>query len=466
MLMILMILGCAFAQEKTDLLKLKKSDPLPTNIFVEISKAVNPAVVNINTTQLPHQMMGRRRGLGPQDPFSEMLEQLGGQSPQQRPTQSLGTGFIIRADGLIVTNNHVIDQADVIKVQLEEGSKDLIDAEVIGKDDKTDIALLRIKTKKHLTVARLGVSSELEVGEWVTAFGNPYGHGHTMTKGIVSALNREINEINISPFIQTDASINRGNSGGPLVNIRGEVIGVNTAIDERGPGLGFAIPIDVVKSILPQLEKNGIVQRGYIGIAMLDLDEQYAESANMVQQEGALVVDVGPHSPAETAGIKNHDLIVEFNGKPVTSRNDMSRYVLNTPVGETVNLKVIRGGKPLSLKVQVAKKDDERKAFVSKVKTPKGIKAPNSYGFSAVEYSKALVDEMGLPGLSEPRPIISEVEIHSPAAKAGLAPGDIILDVNRKAVSKPQDVFQLLKPGTINILRVLKQEHPFLIYLK
>lgn len=458
------------AQDKitAELPKFKKSDPLPANLFIELAKAVNPAVVNINTTQLPQQGRPGRPNLQ-QDPLFELFEQFmgPGQMPQRRPMQSLGTGFVIREDGLIITNNHVVDQADIIKVQINEKSKDLLEAEVIGKDDKTDIALIKIKPKQKLTVARLGSSADLEVGEWVAAFGNPYGHGHTMTKGIVSAIGREINEINVFPFIQTDASINPGNSGGPLVNVRGEVIGVNTAIDARAQGIGFAIPIDNVKSILQQLETDGRVKRGFIGVYMVDIDPESAQSLGIKQTEGALVTQVIDGSPAETAGLKPYDLIIEFNGKPITSTGDLSRNVATTPIGQSANLKVIRNGKPTSLKLKVGQQDEDKKtAQKQSRKVPKGEKAPHGFGFALIDYNQQVAELFNLALLREPRPVVVEVEPNTPASRAGLAPGDIILDVNRNSVRNPKDVFSKLKPGTTQVLRVLKGDRPLLIYLR
>ena len=256
---------------------LKLTDPLPGNLFVELAKAINPAVVNISTSVIPR---GRQR----RDPMMEMLEQFygmpmqpppggpGGSGPAGRPQRmGLGTGFIIRDDGLIVTNAHVINGADVVEVQLTENADKWYKAEVIGSDERTDIALIKIKPDEKLIVAALGDSSLSQVGEWVAAFGNPYGHGHTMTKGIISSLGREIGEINRLPLIQTDASINPGNSGGPLVNSKGLVIGVNSAIDARAQGIGFAIPIDEVKRIIPQLEKSGSIRKGYLGVVLGDV---------------------------------------------------------------------------------------------------------------------------------------------------------------------------------------------------
>jgi serine protease Do len=311
--------------------QLKLGDPLPQNLFVELAKLVNPTVVNISTTVMPRaqNMPGRQFGGGLRDPFFDFFEQFMGPLGPARPQQSLGTGFIIRKDGLILTNNHVVEKADVIKVQLNENDKVLYEAEILGRDARTDIALIKINTKVNLAVAALGSSKTLQVGEWVAAFGNPFGHGHTMTKGIVSAIGRELNEINKLPFIQTDASINPGNSGGPLVNAKGEVVGVNTAIDARAQGIGFAIPIDEVKSILEVLEKDGMVRRGYLGVNMYPypLDPRNAAEIGLNTTEGALVIGTVPNSPAAKAGLKEYDLIIKFGLKEIKDSQDLMRAV-------------------------------------------------------------------------------------------------------------------------------------------
>ena len=247
----------------------EQGKPLPSNIFIELNKVVNPAVVNISTEIKP-KTIGRRRGLQG-DPIEELFRQFfgggipGGIPMKAKPSYSLGTGFIIKKNGLILTNSHVVDKADVVKVRLSGDKETSYTATVIGKDPKTDIALIKIKAPKNLPVVKLGVSDKLQVGEWVAAFGNPFGHENSMSKGIVSAVGRDLDNINLLPFIQTDASINPGNSGGPLVNLRGEVIGVNTAIDARAQGIGFAIPIDEVKPLIKQLKETGSVSRGFFG---------------------------------------------------------------------------------------------------------------------------------------------------------------------------------------------------------
>ncbi|MCB0412738.1 MAG: trypsin-like peptidase domain-containing protein, partial [Bdellovibrionales bacterium] len=325
--------------------KIEKGQPLPSDLFVELAKLVNPAVVNISTAELP------KNQLNPNDPNRYLLEMFLGPQFQysQQPRTSLGTGFIIRKDGLILTNNHVIDKADIIKVQLSEDDNTLYDATIIGKDARTDIALIKIDAKKDLPVANLGSSGDLEVGEWVAAFGNPFGHGHTMTKGIISAKGRSIDEINRFSFLQTDASINPGNSGGPLVNTKGEVVGVNSAIDPRAQGIGFAIPIDDVKSILPQLEKNGGIKRGYLGIYMDNITPRAQQALDLKVDHGALVLKIIPGSPAYKAKLKPYDVILEFNGHKTDDVQELMRAVSDSTVGQTIKVKIFRDGKETSL---------------------------------------------------------------------------------------------------------------------
>lgn len=455
------------AQSKT-LPPIGAGEPLPANRFIELAKIVNPAIVNISTTSTRQRM--QRPGGQMRDPFFDLFEQFMnpyyGMPQQQQPSQSLGTGFIIRKDGLIITNNHVIQNADVIKVQLDEKSKTLYEAEIIGRDAKTDIALIKIESKKPLPTVELGVSADLQVGEWVAAFGNPYGHGHTMTKGIISAIGREIDELNLFPFLQTDASINPGNSGGPLVNMRGQVIGVNTAIDARAQGIGFAIPIDNVKSILSELEAKGSIERGFIGVYMTNIDEAAMKELGLKQTEGALVTDVIAGSPAEKAGLKPWDFIVSLNNRKVESTGDLSKIVSTIPVDQTAPIKVIRNGKEQTLDIKVGKQPNENAASGrSNKKTYQGQNAPFDLGFKVSDYSQGLAEDFSIPPLRTPHPVVIEVARGSKASMSGLAPGDVILDINRKTVNTAKDVLKSLKKGT-NVMRVLKQDRVVILYLR
>jgi len=445
----------------------KLGEALPRNLFIELSKLINPAVVSITTAQAPKGARG-----GYRDPMQEFLEQFWGgrglQRRQPQPVQALGTGFIIREDGLIITNNHVVAQADVIKVQLDNDSNKFYEAEVIGRDQLTDLALIKINAKHALPVAKLGSSKDVQVGEWVAAFGNPYGHAHTMTKGVVSAIGREIAEINRFPFIQTDASINPGNSGGPLVNTQGLVIGVNTAIDARAQGIGFAIPIDNVKQIVEQLEKSGRVKRGYIGVNIGMMDENLAAQLGMDQPTGALVADAPAGGPAQKAGIQPYDLIVEVNGHKIGNMNELQNIIAALDIGSKAQVKVWRYNDQLkrsekNFTVTIAENPfDEKGPRGGKTKQYFGQKAPFDLGFKVSDWTPQLAQEFELAGDAPHSPIVTEVDRGSVAARAGFQPGDQILDVNRQQVIKASDVLRSLKKGR-NILRLLRGEMVFIV---
>ncbi|WP_413288378.1 trypsin-like peptidase domain-containing protein [Bdellovibrio sp. HCB337] len=440
---------------------LKLSDPMPGNLFVELGRVINPAVVNISTLAKPRVNNRQYR-----DPMLEMLEQFYGvpmQPRQQMPPQSgkprpfgLGTGFIIREDGLIVTNSHVIQGADGIQVQLSEKAEKLYDAKVIGFDERTDIALIKITPDGKLPVAALGSSKDVEVGEWVAAFGNPYGHGHSMTKGIISSKGREIGEINKIPLLQTDASINPGNSGGPLVNSKGYVIGVNSAIDARAQGIGFAIPIDEVKAIIPQLEKSGRIEKGLIGVRLGDLDPNIdPEYLGLKDAEGAVIVSAERGGPAAKAGVKPYDIVTEFNGKKIKSSVDLMDAVSDAKIGSNATMKVIRDRKPVTLTVNIANRPDLTKGTEkAPSKGYSGQKAPFNLGFTVSDLSAALRDDYQIPSEVN-NPMITEVERGSLASQAGFRVGDLILDVNKKEVSKALDVSKYLKKGS-NTLRIVR----------
>lgn len=433
---------------------MKPGEPLAANAFVELAKLVNPAVVNISTSVLPRRPS---RGTN-QDPFFDMLEQFYGfrMAPQQsRPQTALGTGFVIREDGLIITNNHVIAGADKIQVQFDEKSDKMYDAQVVGSDDRTDIALIKIEGKNFPTVA-LGNSKDTEVGEWVAAFGNPYGNGHTMTKGIISAKGRDIGEINKFPLLQTDAPINPGNSGGPLVNLKGQVIGVNSAIDARAQGIGFAIPIDDVKSILPQLEKTGRIRKGYLGAGLANLNPQIAMELDRQDLDGALIAQVDPKGPSQKAGLKPYDIVVEFAGKKIKSVSDLMDLVADSEVGVDVKVKVIREGKDKTFTVKMGERPDQVKLKPAlKPEKSLGLLADADLGFSVTDPNPQVRKHFELEEDVD-RPVVAEVIPGSKSARAGLLPGDVILDVNRKEVKKAADVSKELKKGK-NTLRVSRQ---------
>jgi serine protease Do len=444
----------------------KLSESLPKNLFIELSKLINPAVVSISTSQMVRSQGGGRGMQG--DPLQQFLEEFwggrmgpggpGGGGPAQQ-LQALGTGFIIRADGLIITNNHVVDQADVIKVQLDNNSNKFYEAEVVGRDARTDIALIKIDAKKQLPVAPLGVSANVQVGEWVAAFGNPYGHSHTMTKGIISAIGREIGEINRFPFLQTDASINPGNSGGPLVNTQGYVIGVNTAIDARAQGIGFAIPIDNVKTIVKQLEETGRVKRGFIGVGLGAMTPELAASLGLSSADGVVITQVMKNGPASKAGIQLYDIITDFGGKKLESPTDLMNAVADTPIGNKAKVKVIRVENDRktdhSFDITVAENQDEQnKSSKTPGKRYFGQRAPFDLGFKIADLTAQLQNDFDLAPDAQ-GPLVIDVDRNSPASQAGLHPGDLILDVNKQSARKATDVIKLLRKGS-NILRVAR----------
>jgi len=316
--------------------------------FVEMSKRLKPSVVNIRTAKniKPRARMHQRPRA--QSPFDNFFDEFFGQMdqmPQQRPRreQSLGTGFIIAKDGYILTNNHVINGADEVMVKLSDGRE--LKGELKGVDEKLDLALIKVSGKEDLPVAELGDSDTLEVGEWLIAIGNPFGLGQTVTAGIVSAKGRVIGSGPYDDYIQTDASINPGNSGGPLFDGNGKVVGINTAIVAGGQGIGFAIPINMAKTVISQLRESGKVTRGYLGVRFQPLNADLAKSFGLATDKGALIASVEKDSPAEKAGLKAGDIILEYDGKPINDGNELPRYVAITPVDKKVRLVIFREGK-------------------------------------------------------------------------------------------------------------------------
>ncbi len=441
---------------------LKLTEPLPGNLFVELARVINPAVVNISTSQTP-------RGRTTRDPMLELFEQFYGapmvpRNNRPRPL-ALGTGFIIREDGLIVTNAHVVSGADSISVQLTENSDKKYDAKLIGSDERTDIALIKITPEGKLPTVSLGNSKDVQVGEWVAAFGNPFNLGHSMTKGIVSSIGREISEINKIPLLQTDASINPGNSGGPLVNTRGQVIGVNNAINAAAQGIGFAIPIDEVKRLIPELESTGSIRKGYLGLGLDDLDDQTAQQLGLENYSGAVVVQIEPGFPAAKAGLKEYDIILEYNGKKIRGTRELIDMVQDTPIGSKAKMLVLRGNRRINLEVQVTEK---KNASVARRTTgpqalPKvsGEKDSHKLGLSIANITPELREQFQIPQQIK-RPIIVNVEAGSLAAQAGLRIGDVILVVNDVEVDDSSAALKNLKKGK-NVLRMARAGRLFVV---
>ena len=319
--------------------------------FVDLVRHEKAAVVNIRASQ---QVTGRKSLFGENHPFGDLFGDI---VPKEFRDQSLGTGFIIKKDGLLLTNNHLVEKADKIIVRLADERE--FEARVIGSDPQTDIALLRIKGGGDFPVVRFGDSERLEVGEWVIAIGNPFGLEQTVTAGIISAKGRAIGSGPYDDYLQTDASINPGNSGGPLFNVKGEVVGINTAIQPEGNGIGFAIPIHQVIKILPQLEREGKVTRGWLGVMIQELTRDLAKAFGLRGDNGALISDVFEDSPAARAGIQRGDVIVEFDGKKVTRMRNLPALVAETPVGKTVKVKTVRKGREKFFEVEIGRLEDE-----------------------------------------------------------------------------------------------------------
>ncbi|MDO8446848.1 MAG: DegQ family serine endoprotease [Deltaproteobacteria bacterium] len=435
--------------------------------FSGLVKALKPAVVNISTTQVIKQRGFRGMPGQPGHEFDQFRDFFGddffdrffGDMPQKDlKRKSLGSGFIISKDGYILTNTHVIDNATEIKVSLSD--EKVYEGEVIGRDPKTDIALIKIKANGDLPIVSLGNSDELEVGDWVLAIGNPFGLDQTVTAGIVSAKGRVVGAGPYDNFIQTDASINPGNSGGPLFNTKGEVVGINTMIFSPSGGnigIGFAIPVNMAKEILAQLREKGKVTRGWLGVMIQHVTPELAESFGLAKEKGALVSDIVKDSPADAAGLKRGDIVLRYDGKDVDKMNDLSRLVGMTPVGKEVELLVLRESKEIKVKVKIGEMKEE-KAAAEKVEKDLGMDLQEITPEIAKYFS--LEDTTGL--------IVTDVEADSAAGNAGIAKGDIIKEVNKVPVKNLSDYKSALKgiKGNTVLLLVKRGESTLFVTLK
>lgn len=391
--------------------------------FSNVVKAVNPAVVNIST-------ISKKKLVQPffeMSPFFEDFFDGRGGVPQYRRENSLGSGFIISKDGYIITNDHVVRDAESIRVTLSD--EKTYNGKVVGSDPKTDIAVVKISAKGDLPVAVLGDSDKLSVGQWAIAIGNPFGLNRTVTVGVISATGRSNMGIETyENFIQTDASINPGNSGGPLLNVYGEVIGINTAIVATGQGIGFAIPINMAKLAVPQLIKKGNVTRGWLGVSIQPVTEDLAQSFGLNRAQGALVSDVVPGSPAAKAGVRQGDIITSFAGKEIKSVQQLQLTVANTPVGSPVEIEVLREGQKKKLTVAPASADSA--AALAPVPSEAGSAA---LGLKVAELPREM-RQKGLQGV-----LVTDVEEGSLAAESGIQPGDVLISVNQKKISGTAD---------------------------
>jgi len=420
--------------------------------FAPLVKHVMPTVVNVSVVQKvkgfgfeggeeggPEAGPGQGPGPGPGgpgqgpgggDPF-EQFRRFFGEIPREFKQHGLGSGVIVSPDGYILTNNHVVGNADEIKVTLMD--KREYTAKVIGKDSKTDLALIKIDTTEKLPAATLGDSTDAQVGDWVVAIGNPFGFSLTVTAGIVSAKGRALGG-SYDDFIQTDASINPGNSGGPLFDAQGNVVGINTAIYSRtgtSAGIGFAIPIDLAKSVMEQLKSKGHVVRGWLGVEIQEITPELAQSFGLSQAEGALVANVESGSPAAKAGVERGDVIVKFNGRTVADQHALPEMVAVTGIGKTVPLEVIRDGKHQTLDVTVGELKE------SVVASARGEQPGADWGLQVGEITPELARQFNLQ--TDKGVVIKGIRPDTPAADAGLEPGDVVLEVNHDKISSIED---------------------------
>ena len=446
--------------------------------FTDLVKANRAAVVNIGTTSKPEKELGGPRG-GPglpgvpddnalQDFFRKFFGEdgRGGGRRAPEPLSSLGSGFIISEDGYVISNYHVVREADEVIVRMSD-RKEYV-AEIIGTDPRSDIAVLKIEAEQPLPSLKLGKSEALEVGEWVLAIGSPFGFDHSVTAGIVSAKGRSLPNENYVPFIQTDVAINPGNSGGPLFNLDGEVIGVNSQIYSRTGGfmgLSFAIPIDVVMNVYQQLRDKGSVSRGWLGVLIQDVDRALAESFKMEKPHGALVSKVLDDSPAAKAGIEVGDVIVEFNEMNVGTSAELPPLVGSAIVGDKTPLVVMREGKRKALTVVIGElPTDDELAGAAGPGDPK-VSSNKKLGITVRDMSKAEREELGLP---EHGVLIDEVN-DGAGAEAGLVSGDVILQINSRKVSTAEELADevgKLSPGARVPVLVQRQGSPLFMAIK
>jgi serine protease Do len=398
----------------------------PPLSFSGLVKKAAPGVVNIVATKVIKAPIQEQSPFEPDDPFKDFFDRyFGNRMPREYRQGALGTGFIIDPEGFILTNNHVVEDTTELKVKLIDDRE--FTAEIVGRDPKTDVALIRIKADGPLTSLPLGNSDTLEVGDWVIAIGNPFGLGNTVTSGIVSAKYRQIGAGAYDNFIQTDASINPGNSGGPLLNMQGEVIGINSAIFSQtggSVGIGFAIPISMVQELLPQL-RQGKVRRSYLGVMIQDITPELKDTLNLGTDSGALVSDVASGGPAAKAGVQRGDVIVGFDGKPVRSSHDLPLIVAAAPIGKKATIEIMRAGKKRTLTAVTEEMSEEKQPSENQ---DEGVKL----GLALQALTPDIAKSYGLSrsqGL-----VITQVEQGSPAAEAGLQPGDILVEVDQQPV--------------------------------
>ena len=400
--------------------------------LVNTAKKAKRSVVNISTTQKRRSRPRRPGPFGGEDPFEEFFRRFFPDPPPDQP-RSLGSGFIISQDGYIVTNNHVVGEAEKITVRLSD--KEEYQATVIGSDQRTDLALIKIEPSNRLTAIPLGDSEALQVGDWVMAIGNPFGLEQTVTVGIVSAKGRVIGAGPYDDFIQTDASINPGNSGGPLLNLKGEVVGINSAIFSQGGGnigIGFAIPIGQAKSIIAQLRESGKVTRGWLGVMIQPVTKELADSFGLDEPKGALIAEVSEGGPAQQSGLERGDVITAFNGQTINDSRDLPALVAEAPIGSEATVTLLRSGQQQDISVKLGELPEQmaggRPVWVDQ----------ESWGMTVANITPGIARRFQLD-TNRRGVVVTAVEPGSPAAVAGIQPGDVIEEVNRKAVASVEE---------------------------
>lgn len=445
--LVIVLLGVASVSQ------IANARPAPES-FADLAEKLLPSVVNISTSQMVAERQGPDFQFPPGSPFEDLFRDFmdrngqggqGGQAPQRRRATALGSGFIISPDGYIVTNNHVIDGADEITVRLHDGNT--LEAELIGRDPKTDVALLKVEPEEDLPFVKWGDSDSARIGDWAMAIGNPFGLGGTVTAGIISARNRDINQGPYDDFIQTDASINRGNSGGPLFNLDGDVIGINSAIyspSGGSVGIGFAIPSGIAQSVVDQLKEYGRTRRGWLGVHIQTVTEDIADSVGLEDSTGAMVAGVAEDGPTKAAGIKQGDVILTFDGKEVESMRRLPRIVAETRIGKEVDVEIWRDGEKKTVQVELGELEEEVVAASAGEAQEQEAPAVAEASIDALGIKIANVDESlrqrynlaeGTEGV-----IVTEVAGDSYAAEKGVRPGDIIIEASHSSVENVEDV--------------------------